>query len=53
MFTLFISIFITSDFNGTSLFDAEYLRKDTRYTHGYYIPVVESDMWPIELCHHQ
>jgi len=33
-------------FKGTSLFDAEYLRNDTRYTHGYYRPLIRSDMWP-------
>jgi len=21
--------------------------------HAYYRPVIESDMWPIQLCHHQ
>ena len=41
------------NFKGTSLFDVEYLRNDTRYTHGYYRPLIQSNMWPIELCHRQ
>jgi len=30
------------DFNSTLLFNVEYLRNDTRYTHGYYRPLIES-----------
>jgi len=31
-----------SDFKGTPLFDAEYLRNNIRETHGYYRPLIES-----------
>jgi len=36
-------------------FDVEYCRNDKRPTcgYGYYRPLIESGMWPIELCHRQ
>jgi len=39
------------DFKGMPIFNVEYLRNDTRQILGYYIPLLESDMWSIELCH--
>jgi len=30
------------------LFIVEYLRNDTRETHGYYRPLIESDMWSVD-----
>jgi len=46
---------VNPDFQGMPLFEVEYLRNGTRYTctHVYYSPLIESDMWPIELCHRQ
>jgi len=42
-----------SDFKSSPLFDVEYLRSDVRWTNCYYRPLIESDMWPIELSHCQ
>jgi len=44
---------VNPNFKGTPLFDVEYLRNDTRQTHGYYTALIESVMWPIKLCYRQ
>ena len=48
-----ISVTPDPDVKGTPLFDVEYLGKDARQMHGQYRPLIESDMWPIELCRRQ
>jgi len=43
---------INPDFNSTPLFNVEYIRNHTReaWFDGYYRPLIESDIRPIELC---
>jgi len=47
------AVFDDADFKGTAICDVEYLRNDTMWTPGYCKQLIESDMWPIELCHCQ
>jgi len=42
-----------SDLKGLPSLDVEYLINDTRYIYGYHKPLIESDMWSVELCHRQ
>jgi len=45
-------IYRTYQFTGTSLFDVEYLTETIRDRH-MITTEIESDIWPIELCHRQ
>jgi len=39
-----IECLLTNIFKDTPLFDVECLRNDTEQTHGYYRPLIESDI---------
>jgi len=39
------------DFKDTPLSDVEYFRHDKHVATIYRLQLIESDVWPIELCH--